>query len=282
MAESTDKTDGRKRWRISPILTSAFVLSILTAMFFLQGRALREGWLRHFGLESAQFPISTTDTYWLALHGWLKTAVGWFNNAWDFYLGYLPKLILPLAMLAFGMYAWEWFKARRDRTTAENEAEEASEPAGNIARGWLTADGWKAWATRAGVALVAAPIGLAVFPLMLFLAGLLLAALIGTAVVPFDKAGKQMASDFCERPVTRAARIVLTDGSGHPEWGYRIECNQTVCAMIRDGRVYVVPTRNVERIELPSLLNKIDPKQDDESGQERLCPVPDDSASVPA
>ena len=115
MAESADKPSDQKRRSISPIVTSAFVLSVLTAMFLLQGRAYREGWLGHFGIDSTQFPISTVDTYWLALHGWANTALAWFNNAWSNYLGSLPKLFLPMALFALGFSAFHWCKAHLKR-----------------------------------------------------------------------------------------------------------------------------------------------------------------------
>lgn len=280
MVESNDKPGERKRWRISPILTSAFALSVLTAMFFLQGRAYRAGWLSSFGLDGAQFPISAADTYWLALHGWATTAVGWFKNAWNIYLDSLGSAFLLVALFAFVIYAWEWLKARIKQAAANKEAREDAEPAGNAVQRWLAASGWKAWAARAGVAIVITPISLAVFPFLLFLTGLLLAAVIGTAVVPFQNAGKQAAADFCKRPVTRIARITLTDGSGYPEWGYQIECNSNVCAMIRDGKVYVIPTRDVQRIELPAPGTASGASGEPED--ERLCPALSESSAVPA
>ena len=278
MAESTEKPAERKRWRLSPIMTSAFALTVLTAMFLLQGRAYREGWLGHFGLENAQFPISTTDTYWLALHGWFNTAIGWFKNAWDIYFGHLAMLFLPLALFAFVTLALEWRKANK-KLASERESEDDRPPENKVQQ-WLAAGGRKAWIVRGVVSLVIAPISLAAFPLMMFVAGLLLATLIAIAVAPFENIGTQAAIDFCKRPVIHAAKIVLTEGAGHPEWGYRIECNANVCAMIRDGTVYVVPTRDIQRIELPAAGTAVEKSA--ESGQDQLCPTPDDSAAVPA
>lgn len=278
MAESNDKPGERKRWRISPILTSAFALSVLTAMLFLQGRAYREGWLISFGLDSTQFPISTTDTYWWALHAWATTAVGWFKNAWDIYVNSLGSAFLLVALFAFVIYAWEWLKARIKQAAASKENQEDAQPPGNAVQRWLAADGWKAWLARIGIAIVITPISLAVFPFLLFLAGLLLAALIGTAVVPFQNAGKQAAAEFCKRPVAGAARIVLVEGSGDPDWGYRIECNSDVCAVVRDGKVYVVPARNIHRVELPSPGTAVNKSED---AKDQLCPVPGDSPAIP-
>lgn len=281
MAENADKPANRKRRNISPILTSAFVLSVLTAMFFLQGRAYRQGWLSRFGLDSAQFPISMADTYWLALNGWANIAVGWFNNAWDIYLGYLPILILPLALFAFATFAWEWHKANRKREIAQREpVEDPPTPTSDEPQKWLAASDWKAWSLRGAISLVVAPVSLAVLPLLLFLVGWLLAFLVAVVVAPFQNTGKEAASTFCKRPIAYSAKIVMVDGASYPEWGYQIECNPDVCAMIRDGKVYVVPASNVERIELPSFGNA--PEKSDETGQEQLCPVPDNTSAIPA
>lgn len=278
MTEGTEKPVERKRWRISPIVTSAFVLSVLTAMFLLQGRAYREGWLGRFGLESAQFPISTVDIYWLALHGWLNTAIGWFNKAWDIYVGYLLILTLPIAILMFLIFVWEWHSANR-AAAAEQRVEDAGVEAENKVRRWLAAGDRKAWLVRGAISLAVAPLSLAAFPLMLFLAGLILVFVIAVTVVPFENMGKQAADDFCKRPASSAARIVQTPDAGPPEWGYRIECNADVCAMIRDGVVYVIPTRDIQRIELPA-KGAADEKSVE--SEEQLCPTPDDSAAVPA
>ena len=276
MAEIAEKPAERKQRRLSPLLTSAFVLTVLTAMFLLQGRAYREGWLGRFGLESAQFPISTADTYWLALHGWLNTALNWFNKAWDIYAGYLLILILPIAAFTFLTFVWEWHSARRT-AASKQAAEDAGVEAENKVRQWLAADGRQAWLIRAGISLAIAPVSLAAFPLLLFLAGLLLVALIAITVVPFENVGKQAATDFCKRSVSGAARIVLIANAGHPEWGYRIECNSDACAMVRDGVVYVIPTRDIQRIELPAKGAAV---KDGES-ESQLCPTPDESATVP-
>lgn len=253
------------------------MLTVLTAMFFLQGRAYREGWLGRFGLENAQFPISTTDTYWLALHGWLNTAIGWFKNSWDIYFGYLAVLFLPLALFAFANLALEWRKANK-KLASDRESNEDTPPENKVQQ-WLAAGGRKAWIVRGVVSLVIAPISLAALPAILFVAGLLLAALIAITVVPFENVGKQAATDFCKRPVIHAAKIVLTEDAGHPEWGYRIECNPDVCAMIRDGKVYVIPARDVQRIELPTPGTVSGTSS--EAGDEQLCPTPTESPAVP-
>jgi hypothetical protein len=112
---------------------------------------------------------------------------------------------------------------------------------------------------------------------LLFFAGLVLVFLIAITVVPFENMGKQAATDFCKRSAAGAARIVLTTGAGQPERGYRIECNSDVCAMVRDGVVYVIPTRDIRRIELPAKGAAVKAG----NSESQLCPTPDESAAVP-
>lgn len=255
MTEHAGNPTERKRLSLLPILTSAFLLTMLTAMFLLQGRAYREGWLGRFGLDSIQFPISTADTYWLALHGWLDTALGWFNNSWSIYTSYLPKLMLPLAIFAFVVLAWVWWTDNRNQRDGEARGDADDDTASTRqqrVRQWVAASGWRAWGARALLSLLVSPVSLGVFPLLLFGAGLWLIFLVVLVVVPFEDAGKQAARDFCRQDSSRIARVVLREQHA-PQWGYRIECNTTVCAVIRDGRVFIVPVGDVARIELPPL-----------------------------
>lgn len=269
----------RRRIHLSPVLTSAFALSVLTAMFFLQGRAFRTGWLDYFGLQHMQFPISSGEAYWLTLSGWATTSVRWFSSAWESYLEVLTRFGLLLVVLAMLIFALEWRKHHRAPKDTPDKGDDR-----NLAPEWMqvwlvSGSKLRHWFARAIASLVLAPLSLAVAPALLFGAGILLAAVIAIAFVPFQNLGKQAAIDFCKRPVSLGARVVLRNGHS-PDWGYRIECNPDVCAIVRDGRVFVIPMENVEQIELPPLGS--DPEKSSEAGQEQLCPTPDDSSAIPA
>lgn len=277
MAESTDKTDGRKRWRISPILTSAFVLSVLTAVFFLQGRAYRGGWLRYFGLEQSQFPITSGEAYWLTLHGWMTTSVRWFTGAWESYVEQLFRFGLLLFVLCLMTFLFEWYKHRRFTKEKSEAAAEPKQPPAWIQEWIVSGSKLRHWLARAGIAIVITPLSIAIPSILLFFVGTVLALVILLAIAPFEQLGKQAAIDFCQRAVSQGARIVLREPQ-QPDWGYRIECNPDVCAMVRDGRVFIIPSDSIQRIELPPLGEASQPNGE---SQERLCPVPGDSAPVP-
>lgn len=268
----------RKRIRISPALTSAFVLSVLTAVFFLQGRAYRSGWLGFFGMEHALFPISSGEGYWLTLSAWATTSVHWFNSAWQIYADTLWRYGLLLFVLAMLVIFLEWLKFHRASKNSQDKADNRKPP--EWIREWLVSGSKvRYWLARAAVALVIVPFSLAVAPALLFVAGILLATVIALAFVPFEKLGKQAAIDFCKRPVSQIARVVLREPHT-PDWGYRIECNPDACAMVRDGRVFIVPMDHVERIELPPLGGMAQPAG--APVQEQLCPTPVDDSAVPS
>lgn len=269
----------RRRIRISPILTSAFALSILTAVFFLQGRAYRSGWLGFFGMEHALFPISSGEGYWLTLSGWATTSVRWFNSAWQIYADTLCRYGLLLFVLVMLVIFLEWLKFHRASKVAQDKADDDNRKPPEWIREWLVSGSKvRYWLARAAVALVLVPFSLAVVPMLLFLAGILLATVIALAFVPFENLGKQAAIDFCKRPVSQIARVVLREPH-MPDWGYRIECNPDVCAIVRDGRVLIVPMDHVERIELPPLGGTTQPAG--APAQEQLCSTPVDDSAVP-
>ena len=166
--DRTNTSKVRTRKGSVPILTSAFVLATLTAAFLLQGRSYRAGWLGFFRLDPTQFPISTADSYWLALHGWARIAVAWFNNAWELYLGYLPKLSLWVALCVFVILTWQWYRANPKRNSTSGQVSE--EPAVQRPK-WWAAGGKKDWLMRAAVALIASPTGLAVLPAVPIVSG---------------------------------------------------------------------------------------------------------------
>lgn len=277
MAEGAEKPAERRRWRVSPILTSAFALTILTAMFFLQGRAFRGGWLGYFGLEQSQFPISSSEAYWLTLHGWATTSVRWFTSAWGSYLEQLWRfgwLLFALCMLTF---VFEWYKHHRSNKQSPNDGSAPTEPPAWIQEWLVSGNRWLHWLARAGAAIIITPLSLAIPSLLLFVVGTVLAVVIVLAIVPFENLGKDAAIKFCQRPISQGAKIVLRTPH-QPEWGYRIECNPDVCAMIRDGRVFIIPTDSIERIELPPIEK---PTQVKGEPEQQLCPTPGESATVP-
>ncbi len=75
------------------------ITALLTAIFYLQGKAYQAGFLHYFHIESTQMAITTADAMWNAYRGWGNGAATVLLQSRDLFIRALFELA-PLVLIA--------------------------------------------------------------------------------------------------------------------------------------------------------------------------------------
>lgn len=242
---------------LSPIPTLTFFLAI----FYGEGRAYRLGYLEYLGLDDSQFPVSTTDAYWLAFNGWAIIAGNGASTIFDHYSIYIKSLWLTVLVgilaAALGIYGrrqqWhigfsDWWNQRLTK------AKTAANP--------IVASAGLSLLTMAGI------------PFILMILTVLLATFMLVFVLPFFQLGRWEARSECEFEAARKPLVqyvgderASVDGKSVPT-ARLIQCSTDFCALIRDGEAFVIPRLSVRWAGGVPIEPSV-PKH----GKERIIPV---------
>jgi hypothetical protein len=260
---STDRNDqrrsGTRPWKI------AIPFAVIAAAFYSQGRAYYEGYLDHLGISSSQFPLSTTDTYWEALKGWVLLVGKGVPAIWEAYPLYLTTVWKPL-LAVVGMLSVLWLADRlgwRERLRTFVRTKQV---------------GAKLKGSHLGLAILAMLAWMLSVPLLLMAAMLVVALFIVALVVPFDSLGHLGAQQYCETaasrvPVAHFAGDDRTSGTADKLSKARLlQCSSDFCALIRDGEAFVIPRQALQRADGVPVI----PRTNNQKGSEVKKVVPQD------
>jgi len=216
----------------------------LTALFYLQGRAFRSGYLEALGFNTSQFPVDTTEALWLAYNGWLLVSLAIFENAqWPVVVRLLAAAAIVFATVLL-LFSLLWLL---DRFLGPAPAMPRSNPGAEPSHQrfqWKSLFKVTAFATLSGT--LGLPLALAAIALTVMIPFLLL-------VYPFHALGKKAAIEECDKPQASAARVTLTGDASAT--AYLIECSDNFCALVNaHGSRLVVSRQDVKKVEIPASL----------------------------
>ena len=202
--------------------------ALLTAVFYLQGKAYQAGYLRYFHIDSSQMTITTADAMWNAYRGWtsgaatilLQSGSLFFDSIW--HLGPPALIFGTLATIGFML-----LKNVRRRAPGESGRPPAAQEYG----------------VRKKILLILAFVGGYIFsiPAAIVLASLLVVLTVSVTVEPFFKTGERDAAEICEIPaavfptIPNLMGLSKENGLIHQLW-----CSTDTCAIIQSGTVHVV------------------------------------------
>ena len=229
------------------ILTSGLMIAFVAWIFQMQGRSYRSAYLRYFGLDYNDFPVSTVDLQWLALHGWMRVSVRWLEGVWAAVLdvlldtGITVFVILLLVLWAF-LLCWGYREVLKEVFFRRLSSRIDSFPAVVI---WLGRRCKEVLIVAVGVifACSAAPALLSIVLLASVLVVLLL-------IVPFESVGRDAAREVCAKGVQSLNRLHLSRESVVSGEVRGLECSNELCAVIHNGELWVISRDSVEATEI--------------------------------
>ncbi len=246
MLEGTGFNQSSNRGAWARLLFSGMPLAVfLTALFYLQGRAFRTGYIDALGLNASQFPIDTTEALWQAFNGWLYWSMAVFDHVrWPF-VGKLLATALVIFVLVLLYLGLLWMMARYIGPVAP------AKPVATVLTPNTERFQFKSLFKTTAFATLLGTLGL---PLTLATAAVIVMASFISLVYPFYAQGKQAAWDECKRPQTTASQVTLA-GESSPTT-YLLECSKDFCALLdaRGARI-VLPREAVQKVEVPMALN---------------------------
>lgn len=243
MEETSKKSVGLWRW-----LTGGVPLvAVLTAAFYLEGRAYLRGFADYFYIDSSQMTNSTADVMWAAYRGWSNGAarvlLGFKETFWFFIS---QEAVTVLAIFIVGTVAavahryglWKrlwWRRADSSKASLFDRVTLAKIPA---------------WFKRrvlficllASWTLLALPVGI-------FVAAFAVVVSLVFVVAPFGIVGKLDAEHYCDMPAAAVPMVV-----GLPEFDPRkgdvhlLWCAVDTCAVLQEGRAATVPKQAIKKI----------------------------------
>lgn len=209
--------------------SSAIMFTLSLAVFYAQGRLYHEGFLRYFGINPSQFPVSTADAYWYALNSWATLVGKGVPTIWSIYPEYLWSLRYSMALLLAALVLI-WWGNKRDWWVR--------------VRAWVLQQRAKPRGEGSGIifAMSMTILWVLATPFFLILGMLIIALLLTTLVVPYETLGKVVASDLCQSDATNypLVRYEGDEYAGKAPSARLIQCGTDNCLLIRDGEAYVI------------------------------------------
>lgn len=213
---------------------------LLTGLFYIQGRAYRQGYLDALGLNESQFPADTPQALWFAFNGWLSGSVRVLEGvdaqfAWYLVRTGLVVLAVLLVILSLILLAHKLDFADKVRQSASSS------------RWWDLMTSNRIAALYLGT-LPLTVLSVFVVPLvMLVLATIIVFAFV-VLCLPFWSFGADAARDMCN---ANRQTVGLATVAEMPSRLELLECGTKYCALIRsDGNLLVVGVDAVERVEV--------------------------------
>lgn len=238
----------RKPSLLNVLLTSGLVIGVLGWLFHMQGRAYHTANLGYYGLDSADFPLATSDLQWLTLIGWTEVSLRWFRNSDEVYLDMLWKTGLPVLASLLAAYwifrlIFRFYPNLKNSLGRWRTKRSASSPR------------WYAWIwTRlkevfAITAAVLASASLA--PALLWVASLTVLVTVVFTLIPFDYAGRSAAEERCAKGLESLELLSLSDAYSDMKDARKLMCSDKQCAVISEGKLWTIPRSAILRSEVP-------------------------------
>lgn len=240
MADATNEPSNNKRKDsfFNVVLTSGVVIAFVAWVFQMQGMTYRAAYLRYFGLDYNDFPASTVDLQWLALHGWMRISVRWLEGVGAAMLkvmlnpGIAVFVILLFVFWAF-LFFWRYRFSLRSVFSERLSSRLDSFPAGIF---WLGRRCKEVLIVAAGVVFACSAV-----PVLLSIVLLASVLIVLWLIVPFENVGRDAAQEVCASGLQSLNRLHLSGESGVSGEVRQLECSTERCAVIHDGELWVIP-----------------------------------------
>lgn len=284
------RSEGQRLWallgRLKRYAVTGLPLSVLlTAIFYLQGRAFRYAYLERLGLDESLLPIPTAEVFWLSLHGWTSSAVLIVQGMWSAYCKMFAEYAVPVWLVTVVGFILLWlspwirkfFLGRWEKYSGFFRWRELARPRVRLRR-WIK----RSWARLRGltVGLAATTFvvlaSVSVAPLILFVLAFAIFFIFFVVVFPFFQTGEAAADDLCKRDRATISTVIFENGSAASRSSsYLIECREKYCALVDEaGSRFFIPTEDVIRVDAPQAhrKGKVDAP---------LCTLPENKKSNP-
>lgn len=251
---ASDSTPVKARWTASVGLAPV-VLALLTAMFYLNGRAYFLGYLDYFHLEPTMFSDDLSNQVTRSVMAWLHATMNfatWYRAQFRWTTAAL--LLAPIAFLVVLCLAAALFRGlvslviRAFRWLPRRTAKMRKHPGLLVMARWIgktfTPPPFvKAFMSGLGTVYLAGYIGC----VLVWVVSLILIVL----VLPFGAVGKSVAAKDAAEQFATSPMAVVKDAHGN-ETTYRIIlCAPRYCALYDGKRALTVSASEIGRAESP-------------------------------
>lgn len=210
------------------------ITALLTAIFYLQGKAYQAGFLHYFHIESTQMAITTADAMWNAYRGWGNGAATVLLQSRDLFIRALFELA-PLVLIASLLAAASMLLFMRFKKESPNNSRPHPpvKPPPGVRKRFLL--------------FFSVVVGyIFSLPAVIVLASLIVVITVSLTVEPFFRIGMNDATDFCRTPAAAVPTIPNLPGLS-PENGpiYQLWCSTDTCAVMQSEIAYVVQKSSI-------------------------------------
>ncbi|WP_454677228.1 hypothetical protein [Achromobacter marplatensis] len=248
----------KKRGLAPRISASGIPLTaLLTATFYLQGRAYLFGFLQYFQIDSTQMAISTPDAMWYAYHAWGNGAASVLLKSSQVFFDLVNHFAPPatsFGLISAGAILLVSYARRYPRPTSENGIRII-----------------KPHRRNKFILFCAFIAGYIVsIPTVIILLSFFVVIIVSITVEPFTILGARSAAKYCDKPAASIPTIPALPGFD-PGKGtiYQLLCATDTCAVLQANIPSVVPKESIKITISPPLFAV--PLQDSAIDVEQLC-----------
>lgn len=255
----TDNIAAEKKRSLSPRLFASGIplTALLTAIFYLQGRAYLFGFLQYFQIDSTQMGISTPDAMWYAYHGWGNGAASVLLKSSQLFFDLINHFAPPVTsfgLISAGVILLVSYARRYPRPATDNRSRII-----------------KPRRRNKFILFCAFIVGYIVsIPTVIILLSFFVVIIVSITVEPFAVLGARSAAKYCDKPAASIPTIPFLPGFD-PGKGtiYQLLCATDTCAVLQANIPSVVPKESIKTTVSPPLFAV--PLKDSAMDDEQLC-----------